>query len=99
MKLKKAWLILHNKLRSRGMEPSSYVMDNEASNKLKNCLLKNKLPYQLTPPHMHRVNAAERAIRMFKNHFISGFATIDPNFPIREWDCLLPQAEMSQLTA
>jgi hypothetical protein len=28
--------------------------------------------YQLVPPHMHRRNAAERAIRTFKNHFISG---------------------------
>ena len=42
---------------------------------------------------MHRINAAEHAICTFKNHFLAGLATIDPKFPIREWDRLLPQAE------
>ena len=35
-------------------------------------------------------NAAERAIRTFKNHFIAGLASIDNQYPIREWDRLLP---------
>ena len=51
---------------------------------LKNAIVKTQLTYQLTPPNMHRINAAERAIRTFKNHFISGLATLDPEFPIRE---------------
>ena len=93
--IKKAWNILHNKLEVKGLAPSTYIMDNEASKDLKNAIIKNKLTYQLTPPNIHRINAAERAIRTFKNHFISGLATIDPTFPIREWDRLLPQAELS----
>ena len=40
---------------------------------------------------MHRRNAAERAIQTWKNHFLAGIATLDPNFPIQEWDRLLPQ--------
>ena len=70
-------------------------MDKEASTELKNCIVKHKLTYQLTPPNMHRINAAERAICTFKNHFLSGLATIDPQFPIKEWDRLLPQAELT----
>jgi hypothetical protein len=43
------------------------------------------------PPKEHRANAAERAIRTFKNHFISTLCTVDSHFPMAEWDCLLPQ--------
>ena len=39
-----------------------------------------------------RVNAAERAIRTFKNYFVSILCTVDSQFPLQEWDRLLPQA-------
>jgi len=42
--------------------------------------------------HIHRRNAAERAIRTFKNHFLAGFLSCNPFFPLREWDRLLPQS-------
>jgi hypothetical protein len=51
--------------------------------------------YQLAPLHCHRANAAERAIRTFKEHFKSGLATVDPDFPINLWGILLPQAEIT----
>jgi hypothetical protein len=47
----------------------------------------------LVKPHNHRVNAAERAIQMFKVHFISALATTDSMFPLQLWDCLTPQVE------
>ena len=53
------------------------------------------ITYQLVPPHNHRANPAERAIQTFKNHFIAGLCSCDPDFPIREWDRLLPQAEIT----
>ena len=46
-------------------------------------------------PHQHRVNAAERAIQTFKNHFIAGLCTVDPNFPLQLWCDLLPQAQLT----
>ena len=70
-------------------------MDNECSAKFKNTLAENKLKYELVPPHQHRRNAAERAIRTFKNHFLAGLATCDLDFPIREWDRLNQQAELT----
>ncbi len=97
--IKHAWIILHTQLLYANRAPSVYIMDNEKSHELKNAIVKYKLRYQLTPPNIHRINAAERAIRTFKNHFIAGLATIDPDFPIREWDCLLPQAETTLISS
>ena len=90
--IKRGFMLLNNILAKRGCQPKLYVLDNEASNELKNGLIKHKIEYQLVPPHLHRRNAAERAIRTFKNHFLSGLATVNKNFPICEWDRLLPQA-------
>ena len=70
-------------------------MDNEFSAKFKNTLAENKLKYELVPPHQHRYNAVERAIRTFKNHFLAGLATCDPDFPLRKWDRLILQAELT----
>jgi hypothetical protein len=50
------------------------------------------IQYQLVPPGVHRANSAERAIRTFKNQFIAGLATTDPDFPMHLWDKLVPQA-------
>jgi len=53
---------------------------------------KVKTSHQLVPPHNHRANASERAIQTFKNHFKAGLGSVDPDFPMGEWDRLLPQA-------
>ena len=46
-------------------------------------------------PHQHRQNAAETAIKMVKGHILSGIATCHQQFPITEWDMLLPQAKIT----
>ena len=53
------------------------------------------MTFQLVPPHNHRQNAAERAIKTFKAHFLSTLATCDPEYPITKWDQLIPQSEMT----
>ena len=53
---------------------------------------KYKTTFQSIPPHTHQANIAERAIQTFKNHFKAGLASVDPDFLISEWDCLLKQA-------
>ena len=93
--IRKAWISLHTRLQSKGSNPTTYIMDNEAAAELKHAIVKYKLKYQLTPPHMHRINAAERAIRTFKNHFLAGLASVDPTFPVNEWDRLIDQAEIT----
>ena len=91
----KAWMAIHNRLSRHGNSPQLYILDNEVSFEFKAALRKRNVQYQLVPPHVHRRNAAERAIRTFKNHFLSVLATADPNFPVSEWDRLLPQAELT----
>ena len=47
----------------------------------------------LVEPHNHRINAAERAIQTFKDHFISALTTTDSEFPLQLWDKLTSQVE------
>jgi hypothetical protein len=51
--------------------------------------------HQLVPPHCHRRNAAERAIRTFKKHFVVGLSSVYPTFTLHLWYILLPQAEIT----
>eukprot|EP00804_Cyclotella_cryptica_P014189 CCRYP_005610-RA/>CCRYP_005610-RA protein AED:0.40 eAED:0.40 QI:0/0/0/1/0/0/3/0/300 len=43
----------------------------------------------------HRRNAAEVAIHNFKSHFLSILAGVADDFPMKLWDKLLPQAEIT----
>eukprot|EP00957_Ditylum_brightwellii_P018819 1414291-Ditylum_brightwellii.AAC.1 len=56
---------------------------------------KTKLDMQLAPPHMHRRNATKRAIQTFKDHFIAGLVSTDPQFPPQLWCRLLPRATLT----
>ena len=58
---------------------------------LKQYLEDSDIQFQLAPPHMHRENVAERAVRIFKNHFISTVVTVDPLFFFYLWDYIIPQ--------
>ena len=72
------------------------ILDNEASEAYKRSInTKRKAKYQLVPPHTHRSNAAECAIRKFKAHFLSILASVAPDSPRNIWDLLLPQAEIT----
>ena len=89
----------HNKLVQyliqKGYKPNMHYLDNEAPQSIKSYDTNNKIKYQLVPPFSHRRNAAERAIRTWKNHFITGLCSVDPNFPMHLWDKLIPQSEIT----
>ena len=93
--IRDGWKKIHEKLERRGVAPNLYLLDNEISHEFKKALRKYDVEYQRVPPHIHRRNAAERAIRTFKNHFLAGLASCDPKFPIYEWDRLLFQAVLT----
>jgi hypothetical protein len=93
--LLRAYTDIHTFLVQRGLRPQLQRLDNEASNALKTFLHEQEVDFQLVPPGMHRRNAAERAIRTWKNHFIAGLCTTDPHFPLYLWDTLIPQANMT----
>jgi hypothetical protein len=88
----KAFGVVFDDMTAKCLRPNLQTMDNEASAALKNYFTEREMNYQLVPPHCHRTNAAERAIRTFKEHFKSGLATVDPDFPAHLWYRLLPQA-------
>ena len=72
------------------------ILDNEASAEYKRAIKKKwNANYQLVPPNTHRSNAAERAIRTFKAHFLSILAGVAPDFPRNLWDLLLPETELT----
>jgi hypothetical protein len=91
----KAYDTIHQELAVKGFKPKLQTLDNEASAALNICFTANDVDYQLVPPHFHRRNAAERAIRTFKEHFVAGLSSVDPTFPLHLWDRLLPQAEIT----
>jgi hypothetical protein len=83
-------------LAARGLLVDLQILDNEASVEYKEALtFKWNAKFQLVPPDMHCQNRAERAIRMFKDHFLAILAGVDSAFPPYLWDLLLPQVELT----
>jgi hypothetical protein len=91
----KAFDHIHQELTAKGFKPKLQTLDNEASAALKHFFTTNDAEYQFVPPHCHHRNAAERAIRNFKEHFVGGLSSVDPAFPLHLWDIILPQAEIT----
>ena len=76
----------------RGLTPKMNMLDNEGYKVLREYMEEENENFQLVTPHLHRQNAAERAIQTSKNHFISGIVSTHKDFPIHLWCRLLPQA-------
>jgi hypothetical protein len=60
-----AYKIVHRILFDAGLRPALQRLDNEFSEALKQFMTVEGVDFQLTPPGIHRRNAAERAIRTF----------------------------------
>jgi hypothetical protein len=90
----KAYGGIYQELTSIGFTPKLQTLENEASSALKSFFSDNDVVYQLVPPHCQRHNAVEWANRNFKERFVSGLASVDPDFPLQLLDRLLPQAEI-----
>ena len=91
----RAYKVICDKLSKSGFPPKLNVMDNEATAAVKRQIIKSGANHQLAEPNNHQVNAAERAICMWKNHFIAGSCSTDPDFLIGQWDKLTEQATMT----
>jgi hypothetical protein len=89
--LLRAYSKLHQYLTDRGLKPQLQKLDNECSAALKQFMRQNQVDFQLVPPYDHRQNAAERAIGIWKDHFVAGLASLDPNFPMHLWCRLVDQ--------
>ena len=92
--------LLHTKTSMPGfpqptVTPIVHILDNEASTAYKKAITTNGCAFQLIPPNVHCRNAAERAIRTFKDHFLAVLAGAAPSVPADRWDLLLPHAELT----
>ncbi len=84
------------RLAARGLSVDLQILDNKASVAYRHAITFTwQTKFQLVPSDVHRRNHAERAIRMFKAHFLTILASVDPTFPLHLWDLLLPQAELT----
>eukprot|EP00804_Cyclotella_cryptica_P021690 CCRYP_018272-RA/>CCRYP_018272-RA protein AED:0.40 eAED:0.40 QI:0/-1/0/1/-1/0/1/0/288 len=96
LELTRAYSTLITRLHRAGVVPRKHVLDNEISTAMKTLITDTyKMTYELVPPGCHRRNAAEVAIRNFKSHFLSILAGVADDFPMKLWDKLLPQAEIT----
>jgi hypothetical protein len=87
-------------LESKGHKIRLNVMDNQCTKQIKKNLTANDCDLMLVEPHNHCVNAAERTIQTFKDHFISALATADSKFPPATLgQAHIPGREYSQLDA
>jgi hypothetical protein len=73
------------------------VLDNQASAAYKKAIGNSDMTYELVPPDNHRCNMAEKAIQIFKDHYISVLSGCAPTFPFHIWCQLLPQEEWQLL--
>ena len=78
-----AYRDIYEYLTAANQKPSLNVIDNEASKAVTTYIKSQDVDWQLVEPDNHRVNAAERAIQTFKNHFLAGLATVDRAFPLQ----------------
>jgi hypothetical protein len=88
----RAYSRIYDERTEKGLKPKFQIMGNKASTALKHFLHSKDIRFQLVPPHVHRQNAAERAIQMFKNHFVAMLCSTDTQFPIHLWDRFIPRA-------
>ncbi len=89
--LLRAYSAMHRHLTERGLKPKLQELDNECSAALKQFMNAEHVEFQLVPPYDHRQNAAERAIGIWKDHFVAGLASLDPTFPMHLWCRLIHQ--------
>ena len=66
---------IFNKLKDQGYKPTFNINNNQATKPIKKFLKTEECKWQFVELHNHRVDAAERAIQTFKNHFISGLSS------------------------
>ena len=90
-----AFTELTEDLKSWGINPVFYFMNNEASTALNMTMTTIKIKYQLVPPSNHIEKNTVIAIKTFNNHFILGLCSVDKNFNLKLWDRLLHQATIS----
>ena len=86
---------LHENLLTRGIKPAYMRLENESSTAFWGELKAKNIEFQVAPPEMHHRNAEKRAISAFKDNFIVGICSTDPDFLMKNWYRLVEQADIT----
>ena len=89
----RAYQVIIDRLKEKGIRPTKHILDNECSQEFKQAIKSNQMTYQLVPPNDHRRNVAEKAIQVFKDHFLAVLCGTDATFPLQLWCQILRHAE------
>jgi hypothetical protein len=84
-----------DRLAAQGIKPKHQMLDNKASKEYLKTIENRGMTLELAPPGNHRRNLAEKMIQTGKNHITSNPIGCVESFPMREWDRLLPQMEIT----
>ena len=89
----RAYQVLIARLHEKDIFPEMHIPDNECSAEFKAAIKSNQMTFQLVPPHDHRRNVAEKAIKTFKDHFVAVLCGTYESFPLQLWCRILCYAE------
>ena len=89
-----AWESTHNDFEKSGVAPKICVLDNEKSKGLIDSFNEENIDYQWVALYRY-CKHAERAIQTCKEYFKSCMTGADPNFPLSEWDRLIPETNIT----
>ena len=76
----------------KGYKPAFNITDNQGTTLIKDLHKTKGCKWQFVEPSNHRVNAAERAIQTYKDHFISGLCLTGVDWLLQLWNQLTLQA-------
>ena len=86
---------LLKRLASSGFRPRVHWLDNEAFEILKHLDRNEHVKFQLAPPHIHRCNFAEKAIRTWKDHYVVDMCSTDKKGLVHLWDRFIKKGEIT----
>ena len=69
-------------LTNKGYPPKFHKTDSKCSKAIETFIDTKNTQLQFSPPAINGQNAAEQAVRTWKNHFITGIASLPKEFPI-----------------
>jgi hypothetical protein len=74
-----------NRMKLSALGLKHHRLNNKCSANFKECITKNRMTHKLAPPDYHCRNIAKRAIKTFKNYFLSILSRVDNRFPLSLW--------------
>ena len=80
--LLRAYKKIYSYLEARGFKPKLHKLDNETFTDVEEFITAQQAKYQYTPPDMHRSNAADKGVQIYKNHLTAGIASLPDESPI-----------------